>query len=384
MKIPVISLHLLNYKIDMNKFLLISFVTLLGLSFQSCKEEITLNQEFKETPVIYGLLNQSEDLQFIKINRGFIGPGNAFEIAQIPDSSYFKNVSAKVEEVINNQVVYTWELRDTILTTKSTNGLFFSPNYKAYYFSTSSHPLVEGSNYRLTVNIDEGKLEVTAETQLVRNFAPTTAANSGTSLNSTNSNLRFAKSNGEYISTSITCDAGTAAFGNVSLDLQVYEYRGNNDSTLIHIPWNVAETTAKSAFISAVAQGQSFFERIKDGLTNDNTITKRNFFGFEVTFTGGSQELYNYILVNKPSTSLTQSKPSFTNLSVTEGYSVVGIFSARKTTKIFKPFVFQNQTFVRCIDGPTTKSLCTGLIPGLGALFCSQHPGDIMQPYKCD
>lgn len=367
----------------MNKFLLISLVSLLGLTIQSCKETITLNTEYKETPIIFGLLNQTEDLQFIKINRGFIGPGNALEIAKIPDSSYFQNVSAKIEEVVNNQVVYTWQLRDTILNTKDTKGIFFSPTFKAYYFSTNSHPLDESKNYRLTVDINEGKLTVVGETQLIKNFAPTSAANVGTSLNATNASLRFAKDPGEYLSTSIWCDAGSAVFGNVTLDLHIHEFRGNSDTTLIKIPWNVSESTEANGRISALAQGQDFFQKIKDGLTNDGTITKRNFVGFQVTYTGGSQELRNYILVNKPSTSLTQSKPTFTNLTVTEGYTVVGIFSARKTTSFFKPFVVSGQQFIRSIDGNTTRELCTGTVPGFPALFCSQHPGDIQKNYFC-
>jgi hypothetical protein len=367
----------------MNKLLFISLITLLGFSFQSCKEDITLTTEYKETPIIFGLLDQSQDLQFIKINRGFIGPGNAFEIAKIPDSSYFENVNAKVEEIENNQVVHTWILRDTILDTKSTDGIFYAPTFKAYYFSTSSHPLGENKNYRLTVDINEGKLTVVGETQLVQNFAPP-VGNSGSSLNATNAALRFAKDPGEYISTSIICQAGTAAFGNVSLSFRVKEYRGSADSTYIEIPWNVNEATTANNSITAIAQGQTFYELIRDGITNDNTVTRRNFEGFQVTFTGGTQELYNYILVNKPSTSLTQSKPTFTNLSVTDGYSVVGIFSARSTVSFYKPFVTNNQQFVRCIDANTTRELCKGLIPGLGTQFCSQHPGDITKDYYCN
>lgn len=367
----------------MNRIFLFSIIALVGVSLHSCKENISLNTEYKETPIIFGLLNQSEDLQFIKINRGFIGPGNAFEIAKIADSNYFENVNAKVEELVDNQVVYTWDLRDTILTTKNTEGVFFSPSFKAYYFSTNSHPLNENSNYRLTVDIDNGKLVVVGNTTLVKNFAPITG-NSGSSLNPTNAALRFAKDPGEYISTSIICQAGSAAFGNISLSFKIKEYRGNNDSTYIEIPWNVNETTVANNSITGIAQGKTFFELMRDKVTNDNTITKRNFEGFQVTFTGGTQELYNYILVNKPSTALTQSKPTFTNLTVTDGYSVVGIFSARQTVSFFKPFINGTQLFVRSIDANTTKELCEGLIPGFASKFCSQHPGDIAKSYKCD
>jgi hypothetical protein len=358
----------------MNKFLLISLVTLLGLSFQSCKEDITLSTTYKETPVIFGLLDQNDTIQYIKINRGFIGPGNAFEIAKIPDSSYFENVSAKVEEVVNNQVVYTWILRDTLLDSKSTAGLFFAPQFKTYYFLTDAHPLNPDRSYRLSVDINEGKLQVSAETQLVKNFAPL-IGNGGTSLNQTNTQVRFAKDPGEYISTSIICDAGTAVFGNISMSIKISEYRGT-DSTHIEIPWNVTEGLTANSKLTALAQGQTFFSLIKAAITKDNTITKRNFEGFTVTFTGGTQELYNYILVNQPSTSLTQSKPTFTNLTVTEGYSVVGIFSARNKVTLYKPFVLGTNPNIRCIDNNTTRELCEGLVPGFAAYFCSQHPGD--------
>ncbi|MGJ8661433.1 MAG: hypothetical protein ACSHXL_05315 [Bacteroidota bacterium] len=358
----------------MNKFLLISLVVLLGFSMQSCKEDITLSTSYKETPIIFGLLDQSDSIQFIKINRGFIGPGNAFEIAKIPDSSYFENVSAKVEELLNNQVVHTWVLRDTMLDTKSTDGIFFAPQFKAYYFLTDTHPLDPNKSYRLTVDINEGKLTVVGETQLVKDFAPL-IGNTGTSLNPTNASLRFAKDPGDYISTSIICDAGTAIFGNVSLSIRISEYRGT-DSTHIEIPWNVNEALTANNKLTAVAQGSTFYNKIKDGITNDNSISKRNFEGFTVSFTGGTQELYNYILVNQPSTSLTQSKPTFTNLTVTEGFSVVGIFSARNKVSFYKPFFIGTNANLRCLDNNSTRELCEGVIPGFGASFCSQHPGD--------
>ena len=87
-------------------------------------------------------------------------------------------------------------------------------------------------------------------------------------------------------------------------------------------------------------------------------------------------ELFNYISVNKPSSSLAQSKPSYTNLSVTNGKRVVGIFSSRQTVKIFKPFYTSpQQAYIRAIDKKSTRELCQGPITGT-YLFCSNHPGD--------
>jgi hypothetical protein len=80
--------------------------------------------------------------------------------------------------------------------------------------------------------------------------------------------------------------------------------------------------------------------------------------------------------VNKPSSSLAQSKPSYTNLNVTNGKRVVGIFSSRQTLTYYKPFYTSpQQAYIRAIDKKTTRELCSGPITG-NLLFCSNHPGD--------
>jgi hypothetical protein len=115
---------------------------------------------------------------------------------------------------------------------------------------------------------------------------------------------------------------------------------------------------------------------VNANVSNDPTITKRTFNGIYVTITGGAEELYNYMVVNQPSSTLAQSKPSYTNLSVSNGKRVVGIFSSRQTIKIFKPFfVSAQQAFIRAIDKKSTRELCQGPVTGT-LLFCSNHPGD--------
>ena len=93
-------------------------------SFNSCKEDIELVGSYKETAVIYALLDQSESIHFLKINRAFIGPGNALEIAKNPDSSYFENLEGTITEYMNDVVTNTWNLKDTLVNNKNTNGIF--------------------------------------------------------------------------------------------------------------------------------------------------------------------------------------------------------------------------------------------------------------------
>jgi hypothetical protein len=94
------------------------------------------------------------------------------------------------------------------------------------------------------------------------------------------------------------------------------------------------------------------------------------------------------MVVNKPTSSLAQSKPTYTNLSVTNDKRVVGIFSSRQTLKIFKPFyVSTAQAYIRAIDKKSTRELCQGSITGM-LKFCSNHPGDNVinqeEPFACN
>ncbi|MCT4561467.1 MAG: hypothetical protein N4A41_08825 [Crocinitomicaceae bacterium] len=354
----------------MKLFIYIFTTAVLLTHLSSCRDEINATGSYQHVPVIYGLLDQADTLHYMKINRGFVGPGNALEFSAIMDSNYFENMNAKVEELIGGNVIRSWDLRDTLLNNKDTNGVFYGPTHRLFYFSTANmDPLKEDATYRLTVNVDEGDLIVTGETRLVANFATSTNVSSPTA------QMRFAKKPEEYQAQSLTFSKGTSVFANCRMNIKVTEYRGTIADTLF-IPWNIFEGEAAGNTYSSAAQGQSFYQTIRNNLTNDNTITKRNLEGIEIIYTGGAIDFYNYLTVAKPSSSLSQNKPTYTNLTVTDGYQVIGLFSSRHEVRDYKPFVSSLSQSVRCIDANSTRELCQGTILG-DYLFCSQHPQDV-------
>lgn len=364
----------------MKNILYIAAVVAVLFQLTSCKEEITVTTEYKEVPVIYGLLDQTDTFHYVKINRGFVGPGNALEFAKIADSNYFANVSAKIEEIMNNSVVRTFPLRDTILTGVKSEGAFYGPDQKVYYFHTLNQAgLNPSATYRLTVDINEGKLKVTGETRIVNDVAK-----SNTMSNDVNQ-FKFADDVGEYISQNVGFSPGTSVFADLTMKIHISEFRGAN-RTRITIPWKINQIEVNNNNYNIPVQGQNFFETIANNVTQDATIDKRNFDSITLIFTGGAPEFLNYITVNKPSSSLAQNKPTYTNLNVNEGYTVVGIFSSRQTTTLVKRFVNGNNANLRCLDVKTTRELCQGSIL-LNYFFCSQHPGDIggsnPKPYAC-
>lgn len=377
------------------KYLCLIFISLGLIVLNSCNEKIELIGDFVETAVVYGLLDQADSLHYIKINRAFIGPGNALEIAQIADSSYFTNVDATISEYLNGNLTRSWLLRDTILDNKDPNGVFYAPEQKVYYFKTmptgfngviqtSTNPQMNSLNpqaiYKIDIVLNDGAFSVSGETELVRGITSAAATQ--------NFNFKFADNPGEYTSTGITVSStGNSFVLNTQLKMAFYEWEGNTYSEKSFF-WNLGEADVlPSSSKIFTANGETFYDLMKSNCTENSTITKRTFKGVTIKITGGAEELYNFIAVNKPSSGLAQSKPTYTNLTATNGKRVIGIFSSRQTVEIYHPFyVSPQQSFLRALDKKSTRELCEGPITGL-YLFCSNHPGDIVvnqeESYAC-
>ena len=374
---------------------IIGSLILLTVLFSSCSEKIDLIGNFQETAVIYGLLDQADTLHYIKITHAFIGPGDAMQIAQIADSSYFDQVDATITEELNGSVTRTWQLKDTLIQDKNTNGVFYGPIQKVYYFKTlatgqnevqviSPNPnetsLNKDAIYKLKVILNNGEFEVNGETELASGLTTTAS--------SQNFTFKFSDNPGEYVSSSVAASStGNCFVVNTKLEIQYNEYIGNN-KTLKSFDWNLGEVdVVPNSSRTFVALGETFYDLMISKVVTNPQITRRTFNGIRITLVGGAEELYNYMVVNKPSSTLAQTKPSYTNLSVSNGKRVVGIFSSRQTISSFKPFfVGAGQAYLRAIDKKSTKELCTGPITGL-LLFCSDHPGDNVlnqeEPYAC-
>ncbi len=366
------------------KYLCFIFISLVLIVLNSCNEKIKLIGDFVETAVVYGLLDQADSLHYIKINRAFIGPGNAIEIAGVADSSYFTNVDATISEYLNGNLTRSWLLRDTILDNKDPNGVFYAPEQKVYYFKTmptgfngviqnSTNPQMTSLNpqaiYKIDLVINNGAFSVSAETELVRGITSAAATQ--------NFNFKFAINPGEYTSTGVTVSStGNSYVLNTQLKMAFYEWESNTYSEKSFF-WKLGEADVlPSSSKIFTANGETFYDLMKSNCTENSSISKRTFKGVTIKITGGAEELYNFIAVNKPSSGLAQSKPTYTNLTATNGKRVIGIFSSRQTVEIYHPFyVSPQQSYLRALDKKSTRELCQGPITGL-YLFCSNHPGD--------
>lgn len=354
--------------------ILFSFIAItFSMLVSSCKEDIDLTGDAQETAVVYGLLNQADSVHFVKINRAFISNNNSLITAQIPDSNYFANIDATIKELVNGNVVRTWTLKDTIIDNKEP-GVFYAPEQKLYYFkTTAAQPLIANANtqYKLDVSINEGEFSVSGITKLI----------AGMSITQPISNpFAFASSDiatKGYVNPTIGFNKGDAFVANVKIKITIKEFIGSNFTTKI-LDWNVGDLNSESMTTAANilnANGKTFYTIIRDGVTNDPNITKRMLESIKVVLTGGSEDLEKYMKLVAPSSSLAQTKPTFTNLTATNDRKIVGIFSARSTITLTKVdwILFGVSAYKTAIDKNSMKELGIGSLTG-SLLFCTDNP----------
>lgn len=84
------------------------YLILVFLGFSSCKNEINIAAPWKETVVVYGLLDPGAPINYLRIQKAFLDPdGNAFQFTQNPDSIYPSNLAVKLFVRLNGNIIDT-------------------------------------------------------------------------------------------------------------------------------------------------------------------------------------------------------------------------------------------------------------------------------------
>jgi len=168
----------------------IFFCSLVSLLFfcTACDNELDVTGDWKETGVVYGLINSSSPRQIFRINKAFLETEQPYMganvIAQIPDSLYF---SSDMEVVLQQYSFYENNaneitlnnLEATIPLTRANAtdvglppkdpGIFATDPFYIYYTDT---PISENKAYKLSFTTDKGT-EVSAITPIVGSFQVT-------------------------------------------------------------------------------------------------------------------------------------------------------------------------------------------------------------------
>ena len=136
-------MQIYKYVIKLSKFAnmkKLTFIFLISsILFSSCETDFNVNADWKEVTVVYGLLDQNRDKQYVRINKAFLGNENAYVMASESDSINYNpnNLEVKIEKLsISGNVLETKILSDTIMFKE--DGLFSVEENIVYVFDTDN------------------------------------------------------------------------------------------------------------------------------------------------------------------------------------------------------------------------------------------------------
>lgn len=338
--------------------------TLLGvITFMSCEKDFSLNGTYKRTPIIFGLIDQSDSVHMVRITRTFLGDGDNNEYAKIADSSYFDIVDAKVLEIDGNDTLRFWQLHDTLVTNKDA-GIFYGPNQKMYTFYAND--LNEDYNYKFDATFDEGAYDANATTSLIKGFLFT-----GSWLQSATNNpkMKFASNNGGYLTLFPQSKTPTGvAIKTTKLIVHYSETYLDNSTQIKTIEWTKPDDFQNIGLPKFA--GEEFFRFVKANINVDDNVAKRQLISGTIKVIMVDEVVSKYIDASKPSSSVSQSKPKFTNIN-NASKDALGMFAARHIQSRTLPF-----------GAGTIKEMCIGTYTNdLG--FCSTDPEHVSEYWYC-
>lgn len=294
-------------------------VLLLALlvSLFSCKTDFDVTAEYKEIAIVYGLLNQQDSLHILRINKAFLGDGNALVYAGISDSSsYGTDIDVTLLEKKGSQLLRTITF-DTLTIHDKDSGLFYSPDQLMYV----SDALLDSSYvYELHVKNRKSGYEASSVTDLI--YHPFLTSPKNIDFKRTpSSKLKIewkAAMNGRRYQPTLT--------------FYFKEIENLSDTIIRHVDFSFQSLTAESlngtdnltfyflsdAFYSACLDKIPYADAEKE--QNQSRIVDH----FELGLTVIGDEFNTYMDVNGPSTGLLLEKPSYSNIT-----NCIGVFSCK-------------------------------------------------------
>ena len=326
------------------KKLFFSLSLLAGLiGFNACNTDVDLYADYKDIPVVYGLLNAVADTNFVRINRAFSGSNDnhidANEVALIADSCNYpgklnayiieyKHVYGGVYQPTGDTVVL-----DTTTIRDKEEGVFYAPNQKVYFTdgkTIDNKPLFGNNNanakYKYKLLVFKDNDTISAETGIVggENFKIATySLNFKAEPSDKYGKIKFtAAENAVFYDMEFVFTYHESINGGPMVEKQVSHSCGTK---------SVDELSSENGVFFFTYSDNVLFNLLENAIGADtvmdanhpNVVRSFDKYPIQIKLSAGADELYNYIKVNSQ-TGFSQTIPDYTNVS--GGY---GVFSSR-------------------------------------------------------
>ncbi|MBP9186741.1 MAG: DUF4249 family protein [Bacteroidia bacterium] len=286
------------------------------LLFTACDNTLDINAPYRETPVVYAVIDLGQDSQIFRIQKTYQNDVNktAAEIAQYADSLYMKNITVKVVND-NNQNLFTEFKR---VAPRKEAG-YFSNADSSYWGHLTTNFFTANQRYTLRIKSNETGNEYIATT---------------TACGKADIQLLAAIDLNPSVSNSFTYQITKLGDNIYTFDvyirLKYWEKSTNSNDTITrYVDYFLRENTLYSTTngtLRITVNRQAFLDYLKANIAVNANAT-RGFSNFEYIVVGSNIDYNDMIETNKPSGSIIPKVSDYSN--ITNG---IGVFASRTTS----------------------------------------------------
>lgn len=312
-------------------------VVLSSVFFPACSTDFEIAAPWQEISIVYGLLNASQETQYIKVNKAFLSETtNALDIAAVSDSIYHTDaelLTVVLEEYDASQnLLKTITLERVDAATESIDkevGIFSDSPYYLYKTDVALNP---ERTYHLEINTPSGEM-VTSESPVIGNFSVSRPRESG-SINDRILRLSFEtyKMRWKRIDNISIYDVDMLA--------QIRERKLVNGQEVVEdrtLTWNMlsnygaAQNTQNNNNVEYEFDTELFYNFLATQLDVNEDILDREMLYLDFEFHAASEpfKLFNDVALAQVGITSSQVQPSYTNID-----NGLGLFATRYTKRV--------------------------------------------------
>ena len=303
------------------KKILYALSIIFGGLFISCNNDLDLTADWKDIPVVYGILSINNSTHYLRIEKAFLDPATgAYELAKIPDSLYYADARVELVRVSNGAVFPLTRVDGNLEGLVRDTGVFANaPNY-LYKISNSQINLQGGEEMELRIYRGENLPPATARTIILpqmdfqQNRPPGLISRWNQQV-PVRVGWRPNSDNAQFFDIEIS----------MAYDETLPDMPGITNKTITWKPFVNYPRPEGSSFVDASIESDPFYQFVGSSIPVIPGA-KRAFRGLTFTVIGGGREIYDFVnltLAGSSSVTSAQDAPVYSNVD-----GGVGIFTS--------------------------------------------------------
>lgn len=293
---------------------LIAGLTLLA----SCDNDLDINAPWRETPVVYAVIDLGQDSQIIRIQKTFQNASNQSSSsgAQIADSLVMKNIAVTITNATNPNQYFNM----VRLAPRKDSG-FFSNKDSSYWGARVPGFFVAGGRYVLKIHSYNTGNDYLATADMV-----------GTATLNQLATLDLANTSNMYFIFQVENFGTNVSVLDLSVRLKYWELNKTGGDTLhkvvdYYVKKDAIRTSLPSGKYSTSVEKESYVSFLKNNV-KPNANVSRGYEGVEYVVTSYNSDYRDMLSTNAPSGSIIPKYGEYSNIN-----NGIGIFASRTITR---------------------------------------------------